>query len=57
MQQGGVFTPLEVEEARHDPLLESKLNVRRCDDQAKVAGKVVPGLKAYEEMAARCLCG
>ncbi|CAK7229684.1 hypothetical protein SCUCBS95973_007306 [Sporothrix curviconia] len=42
--QGGVFTPDH-----------NKLRVRRWDDQAKVAGKVVPGLDAYEAMAVRCL--
>ncbi|OAA66495.1 Metal-dependent phosphohydrolase, HD subdomain protein [Niveomyces insectorum RCEF 264] len=55
--QGGTFTPGEVEVAARDPLLEAKLNVRRWDDQAKVAGKRVPGLQAYEDMAVRCLSG
>ncbi|CAK7222501.1 hypothetical protein SEUCBS140593_004920 [Sporothrix eucalyptigena] len=54
--QGGVLTPDEVTAARHDdPLLANKLNVRRWDDLAKVAGKAVPGLAAYEAMAVRCL--
>ena len=56
-QQGGTFTPDEAAAARSDPLLENKLNVRRWDDQAKVAGKVVPGLSTYEDMAVRCLAG
>ncbi|ERS96920.1 hypothetical protein HMPREF1624_06247 [Sporothrix schenckii ATCC 58251] len=55
--QGGTFTHDEVAEARKDPLLENKLNVRRWDDLAKVAGKVVPGLDAYEDMAVHCLAG
>jgi 2-amino-1-hydroxyethylphosphonate dioxygenase (glycine-forming) len=53
--QGGRFTPAEVEEATKDPLLEQKLAVRRWDDQAKVQGIRVPGLKSYEHMAVQCL--
>jgi predicted HD phosphohydrolase len=54
-EQGGIFTPEQVQEASEDPLLEEKLAVRRWDDQAKVPGLRVPELATYEEMVIQCL--
>ncbi|KAL2831854.1 hypothetical protein BJY01DRAFT_260395 [Aspergillus pseudoustus] len=53
--QGGIFTAEQVREARQDPWLESKLAVRRWDDQAKDPHREVPGLDAYTEMAVKSL--
>ena len=53
--QGGRFNADQIKEAQKDPWLKQKLAVRRWDDQAKVAGKEVPGLDSYEEMAVQSL--
>jgi predicted HD phosphohydrolase len=53
--QGGPFNDEEVAEARKDPLLQEKLNVRRWDDLAKVPGMAVEPLEAYETMATESL--
>ncbi|ORX35289.1 alkaline-phosphatase-like protein [Kockovaella imperatae] len=53
--QGGPFTPAQVAEASKDQYLQEKLAVRRWDDEAKVAGLVVPGLDAYKTMAVNSL--
>ena len=50
MIQGGIYTEEEVTEARKDPWLESKLAVRRWDDQAKVPNMQTPSLDHFEEM-------
>lgn len=48
--QGGIFTDEEVAEARKDPWLESKLAVRRWDDQAKDPTMQTPPLDHFQEM-------
>jgi predicted HD phosphohydrolase len=50
-----MFNSFQVEEAQQDPYLQQKLAVRRWDDLAKVPGKKVPELEAYEDLAVRCL--
>ncbi|PLB38351.1 HD domain-containing protein [Aspergillus candidus] len=53
--QGGVFSEEQVCEARRDPWLGEKLDVRRWDDRAKDPEMEVPGLEEYVELAVRCL--
>ncbi|PKY07998.1 hypothetical protein P168DRAFT_300776 [Aspergillus campestris IBT 28561] len=53
--QGGVFSEEQVCEARGDPWLGEKLDVRRWDDRAKDPEMEVPGLEEYVELAVRCL--
>lgn len=48
--QGGIFTDEEVAEARKDPWLESKLAVRRWDDQAKDPTMQTPPLDHFQKM-------
>ncbi|KAJ6442372.1 major facilitator superfamily transporter [Purpureocillium lavendulum] len=55
--QGGIFNQDQVKEAQNDPLLDAKLAVRRWDDEAKVPGRVVPGLMEYMNIAIECLIG
>jgi gamma-butyrobetaine dioxygenase len=45
--QGGPFAPAEVEAFRREPFHEDAVRLRRWDDQAKVPGLAVPGLKHY----------
>ncbi|RSH82931.1 hypothetical protein EHS25_005640 [Saitozyma podzolica] len=52
---GGPFNDEQVREAQKDPWLAEKLEVRKWDDEAKVAGVTVPGLDAYRGMAINCL--
>lgn len=50
-----MYNDEEVQAAQRDPLLESKLAVRRWDDQAKDPTMRTPPLSAFEEMAVRSL--
>ncbi len=47
--QGGKLTEAEVDELKKNPHLEAILQVRRWDDLAKKAGKVVPTLETYTD--------
>ncbi|GJN81792.1 hypothetical protein PLIIFM63780_005328 [Purpureocillium lilacinum] len=55
--QGGIFDQDQVKEAQKDSLLNAKLAVRKWDDEAKVPGRIVPGLLEYEDIATNCLIG
>jgi predicted HD phosphohydrolase len=56
-RQGGTMTADEVAELERDPDLADALVLRRADEAAKVAGRVVPGLDHWrplvEQLAAR----
>jgi len=51
--QGGVYTAPEAEAFSAKPYARDAMRLRRWDDQAKVQGKVTPGIHHYLEVVAR----
>lgn len=47
--QGGLMNDAEVVALSHAPDLDALLELRRADDDAKVPGRVVPGLDAWAD--------
>jgi len=48
--QGGPFSAVEVEEFERNPFHLDAVRLRRWDEEAKIPGLAVPGLKAYREI-------
>ncbi|KAF9068140.1 hypothetical protein BDP27DRAFT_1266652 [Rhodocollybia butyracea] len=55
--QGGPFSASEIEQFKKDRLFREKVQLRRFDDSAKVAGAKVPALESYRDLATGLLCG
>jgi gamma-butyrobetaine dioxygenase len=53
--QGGAMTPDEVKAFEENPHYLDAVRLRHYDDQAKVVGLVVPGLKHYQERLQRMM--
>eukprot|EP01133_Synstelium_polycarpum_P011577 gene11577-13510_t len=49
--QGGPFTAQQVADFEASDYFETKVQLRKWDDAAKVVGMVTPGIEAYREMA------
>jgi phosphonate degradation associated HDIG domain protein len=53
--QGGTFDPVGVAAFEREPHAQDAVALRRWDDEAKVAGLVVPGLDHYRGLLQACL--
>lgn len=49
-RQGGFMTEQEAEVFEKDPLFNEKLTVRRCEENGKTVGALVPELEEYRQM-------
>lgn len=55
--QGGVFSPRAAEKFIAQPFAGNAVELRRWDDQAKVAGKATPDYRHFEQKVRACVLG